>query len=78
MKLSKYLKSQHISETEFAKTLGVLQATVNRYCRGKRVPGPKVMRKIFTVTHGAVSANDFFNLPAIKNTCCKATPKADA
>jgi DNA-binding transcriptional regulator YdaS (Cro superfamily) len=77
MKLSKYLSQAAVSEAEFAKSIGVASASVNRYCQGERVPEPTIMRKIYKATHGAVTANDFFNLPALKKKCCPPDAKAE-
>lgn len=63
MTLSEYLKKKRLTETEFADLIGVSQAAVNRYCRG-RVPASGPLREIIRVTNGAVSANSFFEKPS--------------
>ena len=51
----------------FADKIGVSHETVRRYCNGSRVPAQDAMRAIFIATSGAVSPNDFFDLPAPPN-----------
>jgi predicted transcriptional regulator len=62
MRLSEYLVLHRLSETAFAKHIGLSQAAVNRYCKG-RVPSPSALKAIIHATDGAVTANDFFNSP---------------
>ncbi len=59
MRLSEYLSLHRMSETAFAKHIGLSQAAVNRYCKG-RVPAPEALKAIIRATGGAVTANDFF------------------
>ena len=62
MKLADYLSQNKLSEAEFAEQIGVSQAAVNRYKRG-RTPSPEQMREIIAKTGGAVQPNDFFDMP---------------
>lgn len=39
--LNNYLKENNLTESEFAKTIGVAHSTVNRVINGKRNPGGK-------------------------------------
>lgn len=62
MRLKDYLKAAGMTRAEFAKMVGCEQPTVSRYLRG-RVPAPEVMARIVAATNGAVTPNDFYNLP---------------
>ncbi len=62
MKLKDWLKVKGITGKEFAKKLSVDEQTVSRYCVGKRIPDPDIMRRIAELTAGAVMANDFYEL----------------
>lgn len=62
MTLDDYLKASDLTEEAFAKRLSVSQPAVHRYRNG-RIPTPDVMQKIIEATDGAVTANDFFQLP---------------
>lgn len=63
MKLQNYLALNAVKQKDFAARIGENQTCVNRYCLGQRIPRPDVMRKIFCETNGAVTPNDFFDLP---------------
>lgn len=63
MKLQNYLALNAVKQKDFAARIGENQTCVNRYCLGQRIPRPDVMRKIFDATNGAVTPNDFFDLP---------------
>ncbi len=60
--LAAYLADRKISEEAFGRAIGVSQAAVNRYKRG-RVPEPPVMRRIISETEGKVTANDWYDIP---------------
>jgi predicted transcriptional regulator len=65
MRLEKYLQDYSISAADFAGQIGAKsRATVYRYIKGIRMPEVEVMTKIFEVTNGQVTANDFYNIPA--------------
>lgn len=65
MQLIDYLKENDLSQAEFARLVGESLQNVNRYVRGKRKPSDEnVMQRIYNVTGGAVTANDFYNLGA--------------
>ena len=59
MRLYDYLRSKGLSQVAFGKLLGVQSQTVNRYCRGKRIPGPEDLVAIARITKGAVTVEDF-------------------
>ena len=62
MRLEQYRKEQEKTQGEIANLIGVTQAAVSRYERGKQVPEPDVMSEIHRVTGGLVSANDFYGI----------------
>lgn len=57
MLLTTYLKKNGLTDTAFAGLVGVGQATISRYHRG-RFPSIEQIIKIEEVTGGAVKAND--------------------
>lgn len=59
MKLDSYMKLVGKSDADLAKDLGVDRSTVNKLRSGKGKPSFKVAERIFKVTGGAVTANDF-------------------
>lgn len=59
MRLSDYLHQKNLTDAAFARLVGISSEAVRRY-KDKRVPEPKVMRKIIEVTDGQVQPNDFF------------------
>lgn len=65
MTLLEYLKTNDISYADFAALIGAKsRATVYRYInRDRKSPSRKLMAKILEVTGGAVTANDFYDLP---------------
>jgi transcriptional regulator with XRE-family HTH domain len=66
MKLDEWLIASGLSEREFALSIKRTQATVNRYRRAKRTPSPRDMVKILEATRGAVTPNDFYDLPPVQ------------
>lgn len=46
--LNEYLKNNNLSESEFAKTIGVAHSTVNRVINGKRNPGGKFITGVLS------------------------------
>jgi hypothetical protein len=70
MKLTDFLAERKIKAVEFGPKIGVSPQAVRRYCLGARIPDRKTMARIFSITDGAVAANDFFGLPT-------SSPRAD-
>jgi transcriptional regulator with XRE-family HTH domain len=64
MKLTDYLKKHKISVADFAKSVGVDQDSVYRYCNGTRRPSWRVLPKIMSVTGGKVKAESFLPRPS--------------
>ncbi|NRA88323.1 MAG: helix-turn-helix transcriptional regulator [Rhizobiales bacterium] len=64
MKLKTWLTQADISRADFADEIGVNKRTITRYLDGDRKPGADIFSKIFDVTKGNVTPNDFYDLPA--------------
>lgn len=64
MTLDKYLTDNPETETAFALRIGTDQSTVHRLRKAGQIPGKDTMARIFEVTDGSVTANDFFGIPA--------------
>lgn len=60
MKLEEWLRDTNTTDAVFAHRIGTSVISVRRYLNGTRKPACEVMRKIHTVTDGAVTANDFW------------------
>ncbi|MGR4927336.1 helix-turn-helix domain-containing protein [Bradyrhizobium sp. CAR08] len=63
MKLSDWITREGLSHQEVGDRIGKSQAAVSRYVAGKRMPDEETLIKIFEVTGGEVSPNDFVALP---------------
>lgn len=63
-KLGKYLEKKNIKPQEFAQEIDVCRYTVDRYIDGSRKPKDHIKEKIFYVTGGEITPNDWFDLPA--------------
>ncbi len=60
MKLTDYLTQERLTASDFAVKVGVSQPCISRYLAGQRMPTREVIDRIFRITDGKVSANDFF------------------
>ncbi len=61
MKLADFMTAHGLGPSEMAKRLGVNHATVIRYRDSQRRPDSDVMARIFEVTNGSVTPNDFYD-----------------
>ena len=59
MHLKEYLLLNSVTSKNFAKQLGVSKISISRYINGVRIPRKKILEKIFRLTKGFVTANDF-------------------
>lgn len=59
MQLATYLDDNKISDAAFARSIGVERQAVGRYRAGERFPEKAILLRIFDVTGGQVTANDF-------------------
>ena len=60
MRLSEYIKSNSLTDAEFAAKGPFSRGAVIKWRYGQRIPRPDQMRRISEVTDGQVTANDFF------------------
>lgn len=63
MTLGHYLQHHGLTAAEFADRIGVSPEATRRYAAGARIPHQAVMVRIFEVTGGVVTPNDFYSLP---------------
>lgn len=63
MKLANWRKHKGLTQEQVALALGVAPPTVSSWEIGGKRPGAVSMRRIFDLTEGAVTANDFYDLP---------------
>lgn len=69
MTLQDYLSQEGFTFTAFAALIGTdYPSTVERYAKGRQIPGRSMMRKIVRVTNGAVMPNDFYGLHGGQDT----------
>jgi len=64
MQLQAYLTLKGLSEKQFADQVGASESGVLKWVRRERIPRPEKIREISRITDGAVTAADFFDLPA--------------
>lgn len=60
--LRTWRKAKDLSRAELGELVGVTAVAIGRYENG-RVPDANVLQKIIDVSGGAVTANDFFEVP---------------
>lgn len=60
MRLEVWMKWNNKSSSEVAKLFNVTQAHIHKYLYERSIPKDKIMLRIFEVTQGAVSPNDFY------------------
>ena len=77
MKLKEYLAQFAVKQKDFAEQIGDKPENINRYCLGRRMPKPPVMRKIFEATGGLVDANSFYLLPNTEPAAEKSVSGSD-
>ena len=63
MQLADYLIENNMTQQSFADAIGVRQSSVSKWLQGLSRPSWPVIKKIREVTDGAVSADDFIELP---------------
>ena len=62
MTLAEWIVAVDKSAADAAADIGVDVSTMRRYLRGERIPERDIMRRIFVVSNGQVTANDFYGL----------------
>ena len=65
MKLIDYLHRENLTATGFAKRIEVPPSTITRLLTGQRSPRLDLLEKVMTGTEGAVTPNDFVDLPVV-------------
>jgi DNA-binding transcriptional regulator YdaS (Cro superfamily) len=60
MTLAQWLQLASVSQADFARVIGVTQATVCRYAAGTRIPRRAMMVRIQEATGGKVTPADFY------------------
>ena len=63
MRLAAWRQSKRRTQASVALALGVAVSTVASWEQGKKIPGAAFMVLIYRMTEGAVSPNDFYDLP---------------
>jgi len=67
MQLTSWMKRAKMKRPALAKALGVDLSTVCRYISGKKIPSPKMAKKIVEVTEKKVTLSDLYSaVPAAK------------
>jgi transcriptional regulator with XRE-family HTH domain len=56
------MDERNLSDADFGALIERTRQAVHRYRTGERVPDQTTLEKIFEVTGGAVTPNDFFGL----------------
>lgn len=59
MHLAKFIQDNSLTQRRLARALGVTEAAISLWARGKRTPNYRNIRKIRALTEGQVSADDF-------------------
>lgn len=78
MKLRNFRIAQGLSQAKLAKKLGVTELSVLKYEQGRTIPSRAVMRRLFELSAGSVTPNDFYELPwpVMSNPREQFTPQA--
>jgi transcriptional regulator with XRE-family HTH domain len=63
MKLRDYRVQNNLTQSQLGNLIGISAVAICRYENGVK-PKPDVMSKIVEITQGAVTPNDFYDLPA--------------
>lgn len=64
-KLRGWCEEKRINFSEGARRIQTVPDTFRRYALGQRLPRPPHMVSIYILTAGAVTPNDFYDLPAL-------------
>ena len=58
--LDKWIIDNSYTRQIFAKKINISTATLSRYLSGDRIPKQKIMEKIFKITNGSISPDNFY------------------
>ena len=59
-RIQDYLDKEGITQSEFARAVGVSPASICHYISGRRVPRKNIIKRIKRVTKGLIDANVFY------------------
>ena len=59
MRLATFLDQKKIPDSEFATDIGITRQAIHRYKTGARFPEPHILNRIYEITDGQVTPNDF-------------------
>jgi hypothetical protein len=62
MTLKEYLEKRKIGVTKFSRIMKMPQSTCSSWANHEKIPGRESMQKIFTLTGGLVTPNDFYGI----------------
>lgn len=62
MTLKEYLKNKKIGVTALSRAIGCGQPMCTAWANGRKLPNKENMQKIFLVTGGQVTPNDFYGI----------------
>lgn len=63
--LDHWRRDQGLDYQQLAKRLQVNHESASRYCKGRRIPAPVIMRRIYATTAGEVRPDHFYDLPEL-------------
>lgn len=64
MKLRDYMAAHRLRDHDVAAAVGVNRAQINRLRREEAAPSFALARRLYEFTNGAVTPNDFLDLPS--------------
>jgi transcriptional regulator with XRE-family HTH domain len=64
MNLTEWRRRQGLQSRQAAARLGIGPKSYSRYEAGRRIPRPATLRRIFLITGGAVTPDDFYDIAA--------------
>ena len=62
MRFEDFLKEEQLSIARFSKKIGISEATVTKWRYCNVIPSKEGMLKVYEVTEGKVSPNDFYGI----------------
>jgi transcriptional regulator with XRE-family HTH domain len=63
MTLNEYMRQHKLRDADMAESLAMDRSNISRLRRGLILPSARVLSRISTATKGAVTPNDFYNVP---------------